>query len=85
MRALSNPSFAAVVVATLARRTKLNFPLSSPALAHAAGLVSLALMGPSVSGVRIAAAAVHYCIPSPVTKLWRRSGILRRLTVSNPE
>src|SRR2546422_504382 len=59
MRALSNPSFAAVVVATLARRTKLNFPLSSPALAHAAGLVSLALIGPSVSGVRIAAAAVH--------------------------
>ncbi len=35
-------------------------------------------------GVRIAAAAVDYCIPSPVTKLWRRSGILRTLTVSNP-
>jgi len=42
-------------------------------------------MGTPVSGACIAAAAVHYGIPSPITKLWWKSVIVRTLTVSNPK
>jgi hypothetical protein len=53
--------------------------------AQSKGRFSAACSWAPLSGVRIATAAVHCCIPLPVTRLWRVSGIPRTLRVSNLE